>query len=230
MLARDVMTRPPITITADVSVEACARLLLDKRISAVPVVDADNRVIGIVSEGDLIRRRESGTQRHVSWWLELVSDPQTMARDYTKSAGHKVTDIMTRKVVSVAEDTPLATIADILEKHRIKRVPVVTGGKLVGIVSRADLVRALLRGADTSASMLANDGDIREHFFAELAKEPWGPRSYVNIVVDKGQVEIWGFAGSADEVRAIGVLAEGIPGVRGVANHVRAGEHAKYLF
>lgn len=230
MLARDVMTRSPVTVAADASVEACARLLLEKRISAVPVTDADGRVIGIVSEGDLMRRRESGTQRHVSWWLELVSDPQSMARDYTKSAGHKVTDIMTRQVVSVGEDTPLAAIADILEKHRIKRVPVIAAGKLVGIVSRADLVRALLIGAGTSATTLASDGDIRTHFFAELGKEPWGPRSYVNIIVDKGRVELWGFAGSADEVRAIGVLAEGIPGVTSVANHVRAGEHAKYLF
>ncbi|KAB2864918.1 MAG: CBS domain-containing protein, partial [Bauldia sp.] len=199
-------------------------------ISAVPVVDAEDQIIGIVSEGDLIRRRETGTERRYSWWLELVSDPQTMARDFVKSSGHKVTDVMTRQVVSVTEDTPLAAIAGILEKYRIKRVPVVRGGKLVGIVSRADLVRALLAGRPAPAAGTASDQDIRDHFLARLDKEPWGPRSYVNIVVNDGEVELWGFAGSPDEARAIGLLAEDVPGVRSVANNVRVGEHAKYLF
>lgn len=230
MLAREVMTPNPIAVPATTTVEECARLLLEKRISAVPVVDATGGVIGIVSEGDLIRRRETGTERRYSWWLELVSDPQTMARDFVKSGGHKVSDVMTRQVVSVTEDTALATIAGILEKHRIKRVPVVRGGKLVGIVSRADLVRALLVGRPAAAAGAASDADIRDRFLARLDKEPWGPRSYVNIVVNNGQVELWGFASSPDEARAIGVLAEDVAGVRGVVNNVRVGEHAKYLF
>jgi CBS domain-containing protein len=230
MLARDVMTANPIVVPATMPVEDCARLLLEKRISAVPVVDASGGVIGIVSEGDLIRRREAGTERRYSWWLELVSDPQTMARDFVKSGGHKVSDVMTRQVVSVTEDTPLAAIAGILEKRHIKRVPVVRDGKLVGIVSRADLVRALLLGRTAPAVGAATDADIRDRFLARLDKEPWGPRSYVNIIVNNGQVELWGFAGSPDEARAIGLLAEDVPGVRGVVNNVRVGEHAKYLF
>ncbi len=230
MLAREVMTANPIVVPASMPIEECARLLLEKRISAVPVVDAAGGVIGIVSEGDLIRRREAGTERRYSWWLELVSDPQTMARDFVKSGGHKVSDVMTRQVVSVTEDTPLAAIASILEKRHIKRVPVVREGKLVGIVSRADLVRALLLGRPVPAAGSASDADIRDHFLARLDKEPWGPRSYVNIIVNNGQVELWGFAGSPDEARAIGLLAEDVPGVRGVVNNVRVGEHAKYLF
>jgi CBS domain-containing protein len=230
MLAREAMTPAPVAVPATLPIEDCARILLEKRISAVPVVDADHRIIGIVSEGDLMRRRETGTERRYSWWLELVSDPQTMARDFVKSSGHKVSDVMTRQVVSVTEETPLATIAQILEKHRIKRVPVVRDGKLVGIVSRADLVRALLVGRAAPSASTASDADIRDHFLARLDKEPWGPRSYVNIVVTEGQVELWGFAGSPDEARAIGLLAEDVPGVRGVVNHVRVGEHAKYLF
>ncbi len=230
MLAREVMSANPIVVSATMPIEDCARLLLEKRISAMPVVDAAGVVIGIVSEGDLIRRREAGTERRYSWWLELVSDPQTMARDFVKSGGHKVSDVMTRQVVSVTEDTPLAAIAGILEKHHIKRVPVVREGKLVGIVSRADLVRALLLGRPVPAAGAASDADIRDHFLARLDKEPWGPRSYVNIVVSNGQVELWGFAGSPDEARAIGLLAEDVPGVRGVVNNVRVGEHAKYLF
>lgn len=230
MLAREVMTANPIVVPASMPIEECARLLLEKRISAVPVVDAAGGVIGIVSEGDLIRRREAGTERRYSWWLELVSDPQTMARDFVKSGGHKVSDVMTRQVVSITEDTPLAAIASILEKRHIKRVPVVREGKLVGIVSRADLVRALLLGRPAPAPGAASDADIRDHFLARLDKEPWGPRSYVNIIVNNGQVELWGFAGSPDEARAIGLLAEDVPGVRGVVNNVRVGEHAKYLF
>jgi CBS domain-containing protein len=230
MLAGQVMTPNPIAVPVTMPVEECARILLEKRISAVPVVDADQHVIGIVSEGDLIRRRETGTERRYSWWLELVSDPQTMARDFVKSSGHKVSDVMTKQVVSVAEDTPLAAIADILERHRIKRVPVVRNGKLVGIVSRADLVRSLLAGRAAPAASAASDSDIRDHFLARLDKEPWGPRSYVNIIVNNGQVELWGFAGSSDEARAIGLLAEDVPGVRAVVNNVRVGEHAKYLF
>jgi CBS domain-containing protein len=230
MLARDAMTPSPIAVPATLAIEDCARILLEKRISAVPVVDAEHRVIGIVSEGDLIRRRETGTERRYSWWLELVSDPQAMARDFVKSAGHKVSDVMTRQIVSVTEDTSLATIAATLEKHRIKRVPVVRDGKLVGIVSRADLVRALLVGRAAPADGATSDIDIRDHFLARLDKEPWGPRSYVNIIVHEGQVELWGFAGSPDEARAIGLLAEDVPGVRGVVNNLRVGEHAKYLF
>lgn len=230
MLARDIMTPNPISVSPATAIEDCARTLLDKRISAMPVVDEEGHVLGIVSEGDLIRRREAGTERHYSWWLELVSDPQTMARDYIKSAGHKVADVMTKQVVSVGEDATLAAIAEILEKRRIKRVPVIAKGKLVGIVSRADLVRALLAGKPAGAAGAASDADIRDHFLARLGKEPWGPRSYVNILVDAGKVELWGFAGSAEEVRAIGLLAEDVPGVKSVANHVRVGEHAKYLF
>ncbi len=231
MLAREIMTPNPVSVPASMPVEDCARLLLEKRISAVPVVDAANGVIGIVSEGDLIRRREAGTQRRYSWWLELVSDPQTMARDFVKSGGHKVSDVMTRQVVSITEDMPLAAIAGILEKRHIKRVPVMRDGKLVGIVSRADLVRALLASRTApAAAATASDADIRDHFLARLDKEPWGPRAYVNIIVNEGKVELWGFAGSPDEARAIGLLAEDVPGVRSVVNNVRVGEHAKYLF
>jgi CBS domain-containing protein len=229
MLARDIMTAEPITVSPETTVEACARLLLDKRISAVPVVDESGHMIGIVSEGDLIHRRESGTERRYSWWLELVSDPQALARDYIKSVSHKVADVMTRQVVSVNDDAPLSSIAELLEKRRIKRVPVMKNGKLAGIVSRADLVRALLAGKQAPEKGATSDADIREHFLERLNKEPWGPHSYVNIIVEDGKVELWGFAGSKEEARAIGLLAEDIAGVKTVTNNVKVGDLSRYM-
>jgi CBS domain-containing protein len=232
MLARDVMTAKVATVAPTLPVEDCARLLLEKHISAAPVVDEKGTVLGIVSEGDLMRRIETHTEKRHSWWLELVSDPAAMARDFVKSTGKRVTDVMTKQVVSVTEETSLGEIADILDKRRIKRVPVVKDGKLVGIVSRADLVRAMLLGAEQKkgGNGVANDAYIRDQFLARLGREPWGPRSFVNIVVKDGAVELYGFALSTDEVRAIGLLAEGLPGVKSVDNQVHVGEHPKYVF
>ena len=142
MLARDVMTRGVLAVRAETPVEEIAALLLSRSISAVPVVDGDDRVVGIVSEGDLMRRTEAETYRRPSWWLELVSDPASLARDYVKTHGRRASDVMTRQVVSVTEDTPVDKIASLLDSRRIKRVPVVREGKLVGVVSRADLLTA----------------------------------------------------------------------------------------
>ncbi len=232
MFARDIMTTKVATVEPSMPVADCARLLLDKHISAAPVVDEKGTVLGIVSEGDLMRRIETHTEKRHSWWLELVSDPAVMARDFVKSTGKRVTDVMTKQVVAVREDTSLREIADILDKRRIKRVPVVKDGKLVGIVSRADLVRAMLLESEhkPSGNGVANDSYIRDQFLARLGNEPWGPRSFVNIVVKNGDVELYGFALSHDEARAIGLLAERLPGVKSVNNQVHVGEHPKYVF
>src|SRR5882724_5366776 len=147
MRAADVMTTEVITIDPDTSVHALAALLSERGISGVPVVDAANRVVGIVSEGDLLHRIETGTQRRTtcrsSWWLDTIASDRELARDYVKSHARRVKDVMTRDVVSVSDTTDLADIAMLLEARQIKRVPVVRDGKLVGIVSRANLVRAL---------------------------------------------------------------------------------------
>ena len=143
MRAKDVMTSPAVTVRPDATVEEVAKLLLRRAISAVPVTGEDGGLSGIVSEGDLMRRVESGTERVPSWWLRAFGDDDAAARDYAKSRGRRAADVMTREVVTVGEDATLPEIAALLERHRIKRVPVVRDARVVGIVSRANLLQGL---------------------------------------------------------------------------------------
>jgi CBS domain-containing protein len=173
MRALDVMTTEVITVDPDTSVQALAALLSERGISGVPVVDADNRVVGIVGEGDLLHRVETGTEgrakRPRSWWLDPIASDRELARDYVKSHARTVKDVVTRDVVSVSDTTELADIAMLLEARQIKRVPVVRDGKLVGIVSRANLVRALattMSAPTTSAD--PDDRTISDKLLAEL--------------------------------------------------------------
>src|SRR3974390_1423747 len=152
MRAIDVMTTEVVTVDENATVPELAKLMSDRGISAIPVVDRDNRVIGMVSEGDLLHRAETGTERRRSWWLDMVASTNRLAGDYIKSHSVQVKDVMTRNVLSVTETTPVADIALLLETNRIKRVPVVRDGKLVGIVSRANLVQALAMTINQSPS------------------------------------------------------------------------------
>jgi len=217
MQAKDVMTRTVITVTADISVTEVARQLIDYRISAVPVVDAAGKIIGIVSEGDLMRRAESESAAPRSWWLSLVGSPADQAAEYVKQHGRSAGDVMTREVVSVTEDTLIAEIASLLEKHRIKRVPVVRDGKPVGIVSRANLLHGLA-SAQPAPAVSASDEEIRKAL-ADAFRETGVSQVFVNAVVADGVVNIWGDVESAAEVRALGIAAEGVAGVKKVFNH-----------
>src|SRR6266568_5331476 len=174
MRAMDVMTSKVITVDENASVQSVAKLMANHGISAVPVVDKDNRVIGMVSEGDLLHRAETGTERRRSWWLEMMASTNQLAGDYIKSHSGKVKDVMTRDVISVTDTTSVADIAVLLETNRIKRVPVVRDGKLVGIVSRANLVRALAMTINEPASGTeADDRMIRDKLLAELKAQRW---------------------------------------------------------
>jgi CBS domain-containing protein len=174
MRAMDVMTSEVITVGEEASVQQVANLLAERGISAVPVVDSENLVIGMVSEGDLLHRAETGTERRRSWWLDMMSSTNKLAGDYIKSHSGKVKDVMTRDVISVADTTPVADIAVLLETNQIKRVPIVCDGKLVGIVSRANLVRALAMtiGEEPSESD-TDDRSIREKLLGELSAQRW---------------------------------------------------------
>jgi len=221
MKANDIMTSPVITVGLDTQVRTIAELLIKHRISGVPVVD-DGRLVGFVSEGDLLRRQEIGTDRKVragSWWLRLLSAGSSPA-DYVKSHARRARDIMTREVVSVSPHTSLAEIATLLERRGIKRVTVLSGEKLVGIVSRANLVQAIAVMHPSSNRVAPPlDSAIRGRLLAELERQPWWGRVSSNVMVSEGVVHYWGMAGSEDERAAARVAAENVPGVRGVEDH-----------
>lgn len=218
MNARDVMTRDVVTVTPETSVTDIARLLIDRHISGVPVVEND-RVVGIVSEGDLIRRSEIGTERRAgSWWLRFFRDETPV--EFVKAHGRKARDVMTQKVITVSEETPLAEIADLFESNHIKRVPVVSGGRLVGIVSRANLVQALASlGAKAMPPAAADDREIRERLLKTLEPQPWWNSRACTVHVVNGVVHFWGLRNETDDAQALRVAAEEIPGVRGVEDH-----------
>lgn len=218
MRARDIMTTNLVTVGPDTDVRAIARSLIERGISAAPVVDQAGCVVGIVSEGDLMRRVEAGTERHRSWWLELLASPEEKARDYAKAHGLTAKDVMSRPVVTIAEDLPLGEIATLLEHRRIKRVPVVRNGKIVGIVSRANLLHGLV-AREAAPAVTADDATIRQHVI-DGAKEAGVDDLYVNVVVAGGIVHIWGLVDSEAEREAIRIAAETAPGVSRVENHV----------
>jgi CBS domain-containing protein len=218
MQAKDVMTTPAITATPDTRVEQVAELLLEHRISAVPVVDADGRLEGIVSEGDLMRRAESGTERKGSWWLALVALKDELPRAYMSAHGRRAAEVMTRDVVTVEETAPLEHIAGLLEKHRIKRVPVVREGKVRGIVSRANLLHGLA-GRPPAPPALIGDTQLRERVLAELGKA--GIESvFVNVVVHGGVVRLWGTVSGEAARQAAGLAARNAAGGNPVEDHL----------
>ena len=223
MRAMDVMTTKVITVGENATVPEAAKLLVEHGISAVPVIDKDDRVVGMVSEGDLLHRAETGTERRRSWWLETGISTDQLAAEYIKSHSGKVGEVMTRGVISVIEQTAVADIAVLLETHRIKRVPVLRDGKLVGIVSRANLVRALAMTINGPPSVTeADDRAIRDKLLAELKAQKWAEVSPANVTVKDGVVHLWSSYLSDHERRALVLLAEKTPGVRRVENHMRS--------
>ncbi|MDJ0982302.1 MAG: CBS domain-containing protein [Kiloniellales bacterium] len=221
MQAKDVMTTNVVTVQIGTGVPEIARLLLKHRISAVPVVDSDQRILGIVSEGDLMRRTETDTERRHSWWLEAMLSTEDRAREYIKVHGRKAGDVMTRDLISVTEETPLYEIAGLLEKHHVKRVPVTRDGRLIGIVSRANLLHGFAaKEARTTGPGSSDDQTIRENLLHTLAKEAGLDMALINVIVNDGVVQLWGLVGSGTEKKAAQVSAESTPGVKRVENHL----------
>jgi CBS domain-containing protein len=216
------MVRAVATATPETTVEALARLMINLRLSGVPVMDRDGRLVGIVTEGDLLRRVETGTERHRPRWSEPFSSNSRLAAEYVKSHAKRVADIMTREVFSVEETATLGEIADLLETKQIKRVPVVHDGKIVGIVSRADLLQVLASGGAKTADE-EQDGAIRRQLLAELREQQWADASEDRVVVSDGVVHLWGTVGSEDERRALRIAAENTPGVRAIEDHTEVG-------
>lgn len=222
MNAVDVMVHEVVTVGPDDDVSKAVQLLVDHDISALPVVDEERRVIGILSEADLIHREKLGTERHRAWWLEAITPASVLALDYSKSHGRKVAEVMTENVISASEETPLSELAQLLEKHRIKRVPILRDRKLVGIVSRSNLIQALASVPSQSNQELSADRGIRSAILARLAQQPWTDFGARNVVVSNGVVHLWGLVGSPEEHKALVALAESVPGVREVSDEMIA--------
>jgi CBS domain-containing protein len=220
MNAADVMTRHVISVAPDATVEDAVKLMLDRRISGLLVVDATGHLAGVVTEGDLLRRSELGTGRERSWWLKLLVSPGKQAEDFTRAHGHKVSDVMTTEVVSVDADASLGDIVELMEKHRIKRVAVVHDDRVVGVCSRADLLRALAVTARQAQPTPGDDRAIRNKLLDSLEKEAWTPLATLNVTVSDGVVDVWGTISDEQERRAIMVVAENTPGVKRVNDHL----------
>jgi len=221
MKASDVMVSKVITVQPDATVHEIADILLTNRISAVPVVDGEGALLGIISESDLIHRVEAGTERHYTWWRKLVINGDRLARDFVKSHAARASDLMTRQVVTASPDLPLGDLAALLERHRIKRVPIVVHGKLVGIVSRADLLQPLAAmHTAITAEIRVDDKALRQRILDEIRSNLDVNESQINVIVHDGAVELWAEVKSLDEKEALRVAAESVPGVRSVEDHV----------
>ena len=220
MKVKDVMTSPVLSVESESPISQAIQLMLEKRISGLPVLDGQGRLVGIVTEGDFLRRTETGTQRRRSRWLEFLIGPGRLADEYTRSHGRKVIDVMTPDPVTINEQTSLEQVVQIMEKHRIKRLPVLREQKLVGIVSRANLLHALAGVASDIKPVTTSDEAIREQLLAELGRQSWAPAALINAIIKQGVVELWGTITDERERQAIIVAAENVPGVKGVRDHL----------
>lgn len=220
MKAREVMQRDVATVTPETSLGEAIELMLARRISGLPVVDAAGAVIGILTEGDLLRRVETGTQLRVPGWRAWLAGPGRGASDYVRTHARKVGEVMTQPVVTVEGGTALSEIVALMESRGIKRIPVLEAGRLAGIVSRADLLRVLGRLLPAAGTQAVADAELRRRVLAELDKQRWAPRSYLDVNVENGVAELVGLITDAREREAMRVLAENVPGVRGVVDHL----------
>jgi CBS-domain-containing membrane protein len=221
MKAADVMVTNVITVGPEASVEEVAQILLSARISGMPVVGKAGQLLGIVSEGDLMHRAEAGTGRRRPWWLAAFVGKEALAAEFVREHSRRVTDVMTRDVVTATPETSLSDIASLLEKNAIKRVPIVKDGKVVGIVSRANLLQALaVAGKRRKGAEPADDLAIRSKVITQLDAEPWSRPSLINVIVHDGTVELWGIVDTASERKAVRVAAEITPGVRAVNDNL----------
>lgn len=221
MRAAEVMTPAILSIDSDATVFDAAELLVGTGVSAMPVVDDRGRMIGILSEADLIRRSEIGTEPRKSWLRRILADDSSAAKEYVALHSRRVTDVMTKSVVTVQEDDTLGHVADVMAEHKVKRVPVLRGDEVVGMVSRTNLLKALLSRDPQAQKTPASDDQIRREIEAVIARQSWTSPWPTNVLVNSGVVHLWGFVQSDAAVDAYRVAAENVPGVTKVRNHLR---------
>lgn len=219
MRAHHIMTRKVITVGPGASIMDAARLMLDNHVSGLPVVDLKGTLVGVITERDLLRRQEIGTQRKRPRWLEFILGPGRQAAEYVQTAGRRVQEVMTRDVHTVTEDTPLSDVVATMEKHRVKRVPVMDGNKLTGIISRQNFVRAVAGLAREVPDPTADDEHIRARILAEIGRHQWAPMG-IDVFVRKGVVDLCGVITDDRMRQAIVVSAENVAGVKQVHDHL----------
>jgi CBS domain-containing protein len=218
MRVRDVMTYGVIGVPESTRLAEAVETMLRSRVSALFVFDADHAVIGVLSEGDLLRRSELGSERKRPHWLELLLGSGRLAEAYAHEHGRKVGEVMTRNVETIAEDAELSQAVDRMIHHHIKRLPVLRGEAVVGVISRSDLLKGLLAAAPAAGPH--PDAEIKATIQAELDKREWAPRASVRVEVANGVVT---FGGSITDQRlrdGLKVIAENTPGVTAVHDHI----------
>jgi CBS domain-containing protein len=220
MKAGDIMSARVVSISPDAGVLEAVRLMLQNHISGLPVIDASGALVGVVTEGDFLRRAETGTERKRPRWLEFLVGPNRLAEEYVESHARKVGEVMTREPITITEDTPLDEIVQVMERRRIKRVPVVRGTQVVGIVSRSNLMHAVATLGRTAPPPAQSDAAIRKQLLDEFQKQFWAPAALIDVSVKDGVVELWGTILEGAQGEAIKVCAENIPGVKSVVSHL----------
>lgn len=220
MRARDIMTTGVISVVPETAVIRAAELMLRYDISGFPVIERTGKLVGIVTEGDFLRRAETGTERPQTRRPDPPPGPGRLADDYIHAHGRTVEQIMSREVATVAEDAPLGEIVAVMERRGVKRVPVMRGEAVVGVVSRRDLLHALVVGAKKTEPSSSDDRAIREHVLAEIEKEGWAPPSPIEVRVTQGVVELRGAIIDERQRQALRLLAENTPGVTAVRDRL----------
>jgi CBS domain-containing protein len=220
MKAGDIMTARVVSISPDVGVLEAIELMMKNHISGLPVIDPSGKLVGMVTEGDFLRRAETGTTRKRPRWLEFLVGPGRLAEEYVESHGRKVAEVMTTEPITITEETPLDEVVTTMERRRIKRLPVMRGAQVVGIVSRANLMHALATLGRAAPRPAATDAAIRQQLLAEFEKQFWAPAALIDVAVKDGVVELWGTIMEGSQGEAIRVCAENIPGVKSVVSHL----------
>jgi CBS domain-containing protein len=220
MQAKDVMTQPVIAVSPEDSVFEAGRLMLQNKISGLPVLDRAGNLTGIITEGDFLRRKETGTLRRRPRWLEFLVGSGKLAQEYVHASGRKVHEVMTAEVHSVPEDAPLQEVVAAMEKYRVKRVPVVRGAQVIGIITRTNLLRAFIKAATPLPSASTDDEIIRAQLLRHLETQKWAPAGAIDVAVVNGVVTLSGLLTHERQRQALCVAAENIPGVKGVEDRL----------
>lgn len=227
MRAADIMDAPGPSVTPETPVVEAVRKMLEHRVSGLPVIDEEGRLVGMITEGDLLRRSELGTERKITGFAAVQAGAEKLAREFVRAHAQKIGDVMTREPVSVDEEARIATIVTLIEDRRLHLIPVVRKGALIGIIGRPCLLRALIEAADARVEKSTDDESIRTALLALYDREAWAPLSQVDVIVRDGTVELRGNVTDPTKRKALVVAAQAIPGVKAVKDHLVPKTHGK---